>query len=122
MIKSKHKPTPQELYSEKKRREEEERDRVEAEAEGRLTWQEVADEVLPTPSQSISRTARERRRTSISVSRIGQIPESPTDTRSSSTRPSRSSSIVLTRPTFYQLDTNRVQSGSADSFASSAAD
>lgn len=68
------------------------------------------------------RSVRDRRRGSISISRFGQPPESTsTDSRAPSTRASRSSSIILSKPTFYQLDTRSTQpprSGSTDSFAS----
>lgn len=97
-------------------REEEERDRLEAEAEGRPTAQEVADEVIPTNASA----PKARRRTSISVSRFGQPTDvSPTATQPPSTRASRSSSIV-TRPAFYQLDARyHPATSSADSFATS---
>ncbi|KAJ3557777.1 hypothetical protein NM688_g1280 [Phlebia brevispora] len=103
-------------------REEEERERLEAEAEGRPTAQEVADEVIPNTNTSTIRASRERRRTSVSISRFGQPVDGPSsDSQPSSTRPSRSSSIVLTRPAFYQLDARyQPETGSADSLASSA--
>lgn len=61
-------------------------------------------------------TVRERRRGSVSISRVGQFETTSTDSRTSSTRGSRSSSIILTRRNFYQLDSTRRDS--ADSFAS----
>ncbi|KAF7798876.1 hypothetical protein EIP86_010104 [Pleurotus ostreatoroseus] len=105
--------------------EEEERERLEAEAEGRPTAQEIADEVLPSANSGTIRSTRERRRTSVSISRYGGPPAptdgQPTESQPPSTRASRSSSIVVTRPTFYQLDARQSpQSGSADSLASSS--
>ena len=61
-------------------------------------------------------TIRERRRGSISISRVGHYETASMDSSASSTRGSRSSSIILTRHNFYQLDSRRADS--TDSFAS----
>ncbi|KAI0821162.1 hypothetical protein BC629DRAFT_1458891 [Irpex lacteus] len=84
----------------------------------------------PTVDASIAATVRaprDRRRGSISISRYGGPTAEPTITepRITSTRPSRSSSIVLQKPAFYQLDTTPsgpARTGSADSLASDNAD
>lgn len=71
-----------------------------------------------TDSTSTIRSARDRRRGSISISRYGQPTE--LDSRPTSGRASRTSSIIVPKPTFYQLD-SRLQHpplGSTDSFAS----
>lgn len=69
-------------------------------------------------SPNTVRSAKDRRRGSISISRFGQPTESTS--RITSTRASRSSSIIAAKPTFYQLDTrtNQPPPGSTDSFAS----
>ncbi|KAI0343462.1 hypothetical protein BDW22DRAFT_1355902 [Trametopsis cervina] len=78
----------------------------------------------PTPGATV-RAAKERRRGSISISRFVGLPtadHTPAESRAVSTRPSRSSSIV-TKPPFYQLDTQPIPyTGSADSLASDHAD
>lgn len=80
----------------------------------------------PEPtSAATARAPRDRRRGSISISRYGgpTTDQTPTESRVTSTRPSRSSSIVLQKNTFYQLDTSRSeQAGSADSLASDTMD
>ncbi|KAI0688445.1 hypothetical protein BC835DRAFT_308764, partial [Cytidiella melzeri] len=82
---------------------------------------------LPEPATSATvRAAKERRRGSISISRFGgPTPEQnlSSESRLTSTRPSRSSSIVIQKPTFYQLNsTTDAHVGSADSLASDSAD
>ena len=77
-------------------------------------------------------TIKERRRGSISISRVGDISSlaSSLGSRASSTRGSRSSSIVLTKPAFYQLDRRThahahaapAAHDSTDSFASDLSD
>ncbi|KAI0087116.1 hypothetical protein BDY19DRAFT_956118 [Irpex rosettiformis] len=91
--------------------------------------QEAVD-VLPEPMLDPTiaptvRAPRDRRRGSISISRYGgpTAEQTPTESRVTSTRPSRSSSIVQQKAAFYQLDTTRTaRTASADSLASDTAD
>ncbi|THG98440.1 hypothetical protein EW026_g3745 [Hermanssonia centrifuga] len=100
--------------------EEEERERIEAQASDSTPSPQPAAEALPVIASPVQ-TIKERRRGSISVSRFGGITVDTNDSRTQSTRPSRSSSIVHTKPTFYQLDTRyQAHAGSADSFASNS--
>lgn len=87
-----------------------------------LVQTEAVDVVSDAALDTTVRAAKERRRGSISISRFGQTTaeHTPSASLQPSNRPSRSSSIVHTRPTFYQLDTKLPEpyTTSADSFAS----
>lgn len=106
--------------SEQRAREEEERELQEEQD----SLRDAVESMSTTTSTVRSASTRERRRGSISISRFGGLGQPPsdaasTDSRAPSTRGSRSSSIILTKPTFYQLDTRLHQpTGSTDSFAS----
>lgn len=92
--------------------------RLEEESERRALEEEERDMLEEKSEPSPVSTVRDRRRGSISISRVGsQFDTASTDsTTSSSTRGSRSSSIILTRRNFYQLDSGNADS--TDSFAS----
>jgi hypothetical protein len=81
------------------------------EEESELRALEEAERELE--EQEASRTIRERRRGSVSISRIDMI------SIPSSTRSSRSSSLIVSKPPFYQLNTRQTQpNDSTDSLAS----
>ncbi|CAL1711775.1 unnamed protein product [Somion occarium] len=98
----------------------------EAEQEEASSHQEAyeAQDNVPSPVATVA-AIKQRRRGSVSVSRFGQPTEfSPepivATSTSPSTRPSRSSSIVIQKATFYSVQPHH--HGSADSLASETAD
>ncbi|EKM53621.1 uncharacterized protein PHACADRAFT_260070 [Phanerochaete carnosa HHB-10118-sp] len=88
--------------------------RLEEESERRALQEEERDVLEEKAEPSPVATVRDRRRGSISISRVGG--QSSSDTREPSARGSRPSSIIVTRSSFYQLDSGRADS--TDSFAS----
>ncbi|GJE94688.1 hypothetical protein PsYK624_108590 [Phanerochaete sordida] len=92
--------------------------RLEEESERRALEEEERDTLETKAEPSPVATVRERRRGSISISRVGgQFDTASSDSQShTSSRGSRTSSMILTRRNFYQLESTRTDS--TDSFAS----